>query len=694
MKKKLLSIALLLAMPSVVGGGSNIRRVLNCRSSWRGGLPLIMKLRWDDMMMKRLIAVLLVWVQVALPGVGWGATYTVCPSGCNYTTLTGAMAVDLNGGDIVEVRAATPGGSITLSETVILGSNDAGVDATSRLYFQCRAGDTCIIDGVGYNAAVRYAIDGNGWITWQRFILRNGTSGSFYASGSVPGIRLVDMVMDGGPGRGFYTTGTSETYASLEMQNVSVSGYTLDSVYMGGTGTTYQAPLINNLTISDGAAKGFVGLAFVSPVIDGLTTVNTGSYGVYLSGMSGTPDIQHVETSGTLADPGFYLLNSALTDGYLAYIDTPDNGGTGLWSNNSSGFAVHYLSSERNTGSGVRIDAGSYNIDLYYPIVDGNTADGFQTDTTHDVSYFFAKSKNNGSATDANSGDGYTGHATDYNILLAYCYAESNLNTAFAYTGTTSGWIYNSTGRFNGSLALPDRGGLWLNNSAVNPTTSTSWTVKNTIVADSYGPELWLATSQAALLGTTLILDNNLYWDSSDPTGAEFATLNGGVAFTAFSSHAAAEPNSQYADPKFASLIDPNLLANSPAINAGALIAGIHDQATPATDIAGTSVLTIPDIGAYELPGGLYFSATGAAGGNGTRALPYNAWDDYVYAGYNLRAGAEVYFYGNLGNLDISGLTDDPNEIMVRPWDKGPHMTPSLFFLSVPPSWADVTVTR
>jgi len=621
------------------------------------------------MKMKRfLIAVLLIWVQVAMPVCGWAATYTVCPSGCNATTLTGMMVNDLNGGDIVEVRASTPGGSITLAETVIVGSNDAGVDATSRLYFQCRAGDTCIIDGDGYNSAVRYAIDGNGWITWQRFILRNGTSGSFYASGSVPGIRLVDMVMDGGPSRGFYTTGTSETYTALELQNVIVSGYTLDSVYMGGTGTTYQAPLINNLTISDGAAKGFVGLAFVSPVIDGLTTVNTGSYGVYLSGMSGTPDIQHVETSGTLAGPGFYLASSALTDGYLAYIDTHNNAGTGFWSNNASGFSAHHLSTANNVGSGARIDTGSYDIDLYYPIADGNTSDGFSTDTTHDISYFFATSQNNGSASDAGSGDGFTGHATDYNILLAYCYAEHNLNTGFAYTGTSSGWIYNSTGRWNGSAELPDRGGLWLNNSAVNPTTGTSWTVKNTIIADSYGPELWLATTQAALLGTTLILDNNLYWDSSDPTGAAMASVNGGVSNISWAAHAAAEPNSQYADPRFADTTSSTLLSASPAINAGALVTGIHDQATPATDINGISILTIPDIGAYEHPGGLYFNASSADGGNGTRALPYNAWADYVYTGYNLRAGAEIYLQGAMtGTLDLSGLTDT-GAILVKPW--------------------------
>jgi hypothetical protein len=63
------------------------------------------------------------------------------------------------------------------------------------------------------------------------------------------------------------------------------------------------------------------------------------------------------------------------------------------------------------------------------------------------------------------------------------------------------------------------------------------------------------------------------------------------------------------ADPQFR---DPSngiftLLPTSPAINAGAGIPGIHNQATPATDLAGNPILTVPDIGAYEYPGGLYF---------------------------------------------------------------------------------------
>jgi hypothetical protein len=148
-------------------------------------------------------------------------------------------------------------------------------------------------------------------------------------------------------------------------------------------------------------------------------------------------------------------------------------------------------------------------------------------------------------------------------------------------------------------------------------------------------------------------------------------------------------------DPLFVSSTDLHLQPSSPAINAGAIITGIHDQATPAIDGNGTTILTIPDIGMDEYDDQrLYFNASAADGGNGTRQYPYNAWTDYVWDGYNLREGAEIKFSGNLGNLDISGLTDDTSTIKIRPWQRSPMMPPSMIMFNHPAGWYDVTVTR
>jgi len=77
----------------------------------------------------------------------YAGTYTVCSSGCDETTIQAVFTNnDLAPGDIVEVRADTPGGSKSYNETVTPGSDDIG-DSGSQLVLQARSGDTITIDG-------------------------------------------------------------------------------------------------------------------------------------------------------------------------------------------------------------------------------------------------------------------------------------------------------------------------------------------------------------------------------------------------------------------------------------------------------------------------------------------------------------------------------------------------------------------
>jgi len=105
---------------------------------------------------------------------------------------------------------------------------------------------------------------------------------------------------------------------------------------------------------------------------------------------------------------------------------------------------------------------------------------------------------------------------------------------------------------------------------------------------------------------------------------------------------------------------------------AASAVAGIHDQATPALDIHGKSVYTLPDVGAVQISGPLYFHGSAPAGGNGTMSRPFNALTDYALTG--LRAGAELMFAGALGVLDLSGCADTGSK-SVTPW---PNKTGSL----------------
>jgi len=88
-------------------------------------------------------------------------------------------------------------------------------------------------------------------------------------------------------------------------------------------------------------------------------------------------------------------------------------------------------------------------------------------------------------------------------------------------------------------------------------------------------------------------------------------------------------------------------LSTSPANGAGTIIDGIHNQATPATDILGRDVLFTPNIGAYD----------------GRTSLTITE-DDYAPADYAVRAGATLILKGG-GHVDLSGLADtDADDII------------------------------
>ena len=72
----------------------------------------------------------------------WGATYTVCSSGCDDTVIQDIFDDnDLAPGDIVEVQADTVGGTKTYTESIVFGADDDG-DGTGYVYLKARSGDT------------------------------------------------------------------------------------------------------------------------------------------------------------------------------------------------------------------------------------------------------------------------------------------------------------------------------------------------------------------------------------------------------------------------------------------------------------------------------------------------------------------------------------------------------------------------
>lgn len=141
--------------------------------------------------MRHLFAALLLMV---LTATAFGqTTISVCPSGCDQTTITAAL-VPAVAGDTIELRAATAGGTITHAETVT-----SSADATITI--QGRAGDT-IYWTPAANAAYALTISNtanDGWtISNINFDNKAGTADSrgIFVNSTIDNTAISDCAFD------------------------------------------------------------------------------------------------------------------------------------------------------------------------------------------------------------------------------------------------------------------------------------------------------------------------------------------------------------------------------------------------------------------------------------------------------------------------------------------------------------------
>ena len=154
---------------------------------------------------------------------------------------------------------------------------------------------------------------------------------------------------------------------------------------------------------------------------------------------------------------------------------------------------------------------------------------------------------------------------------------------------------------------------------------NTNITLKNNIIKNSAGGLAVKVTASGPYLTQDY---NNFYSSAADAFYDKTEAIN----FTEWKTASSQDANSVFSDP----LLTPTytIPGNSPAIGSGVLITGLHDQATPTTDYAGTAVTWGPSIGAYQPTNwnAIYFDKNAADGGNGTTTYPYNSMDDYPVA--------------------------------------------------------------
>jgi len=103
----------------------------------------------------------------------WSNIYTVCSSGCTKTTIQGVIDnYTLKGDDILQVQADMPGGIVTYTESIRLGSDDHG-RLGHPLIIKARSGDTVILDGQNKMDHAFKLDTKNSHITIDGFNIRN-----------------------------------------------------------------------------------------------------------------------------------------------------------------------------------------------------------------------------------------------------------------------------------------------------------------------------------------------------------------------------------------------------------------------------------------------------------------------------------------------------------------------------------------
>jgi len=643
------------------------------------------------MIMKRLIAVILVAMQVALPGVGWGATYYVAPYGSNtapYDTWEKAARTFKTAN-----TAATTGDNIILSagQHVITGF----VGVKSVFVYNHDQSDDYLISSFVFDPSdtlSRLAIGGTSpSFTGLSFLSQPHNYGALEITGNTGPESTVVIdhcyFAENGAGRTTKYGGAVASLASTNRINLNIS----DSVFyrnqspIGGGAvaalnnvflTSVRNQYLDNFTSSGSAAANgggvylssssalntalFTGDTFdgnksghnggalfaadVDTVLTDVTVINNESNWEELSldGSAALSFNKWQNTSSTM----YVTIEDSFVDGNFSHADfdsglVGDGGGFMAFGLNPTNKILIAISDTTFSGNFANQGAGAY-VSRYadatfdrvkflsntsYMSGGGSMRGGANADCEGDTSiyrYCLFSGNKTGYNKDGSAGyyDGISGG------LGVRVYSRVDLiNSSFLNNWSRAGTDGDAIGN-----------GVQSGGTTFMTTDLMRSTLQNVLVWNDTG------------IGSDVLIysGDNGWTEISESAYPDGQTLGSGIVPTGIVNLTTTPTDSQHAP-----------VVVSPVINAGAIIDGIHDQATPATDINGTNVLTIPDIGAYEYPGGLYFNAASADGGNGTRQYPYNAWTDYVWTGYNLRTGAEIYLQGDMtGTLDLSGLTD------------------------------------
>lgn len=628
--------------------------------------------------MKKLIVQII--LLLILGSNAFGATYNIGP-GQTYETFTALVATEnLAAGDIVDGGgntfaetwtvdgSGTSGNPIILRNAIIDGEDTraSGIVIANYDYIDIINVDIsgCTGDAISTlsGAALTNVTDCEITITAGRAINIGGPgtiSGcTISMSGATATAGIYTLLGAGGGALNIDDTVFNSTVSNSNQPSIFVRGYGThvisDCTFNQGTSSS---AVVNYGTTETGTIE-VTGCEFTQSVAatrvvsfydSGNVTLDFNNNDVNVSaGVVQTGDIINVRNRGkTVIDSNNVVLSTASTGSIVNLISTGTSSGVSeITNNNFTSFSTTGYIIEVGTET---TTAGDNDFDG--TVITGNTITG-NGGINHAVFVGFsinAVVTNNilvscgyGVVLKSSTGT-YTSGGVGYNVFNS-CVLGVRLK------GIKNVPIYNNT--FYDTVAANYF--IYLSENGVGED-STGTVIKNNIF---YGPSYFLFSETASAVG----LDsdyNNVYHTGATPfAGISVTDYTVWADWTTYGQDA----NSIITDPSFASPGSTfTLNPDSPCINAGTFITGIHDQATAATDLAGTSILTVPDIGAYESSGNIVTFVTGAAaGGNGTPTYPYNASTGYDFSDtYSLRTGATLDLRNVTGgtmDFDLSGI--------------------------------------
>ena len=571
------------------------------------------------------------------------ATYYVRADGAS--SKAGAIGPTTDASKCMSMATLVTNNDTFLPDDIIVLSSRGG-DFTSQLAMRSNgtAGHEIIIRGEpNYEPSVVYA--GTAFELYTTYVkVENIHCYNTNSNSSDRAIYIrtgVGVKITGGTASAYYygIVCGAESANGIDIDGVSIVRAYVDAVYIYGAGT--QNVIIKNLYNLPANVK-FKNTTNID--ISDIELLDISGQGVYILDSLGAINISNVDVIGSSGEA--ILLKGCSGTQTVSNVKGRDNEGGVCLDGVTGETVISNCVMSGGTGSGFKIVGASDSITMTDCVASGMAGDGFVVSDSvadvHDVTFLRCMSAGCGNKNTTTGGDGFTAHAGSYNLDVIQCLSINNTCSGFAMVHNTSGSIINCTAVGNASDYTGEgglnqvRGGLYLGLHGANPTTSGSWVVRNTIFSDNYPYEL-----NVSKVGSSIIdLDYNCY---NERTAGVLATLDSGATTLDWDGYASNESNSIHADPLFANSgeDDYRLTTASLCVGAGAIVTGVHDQATPAGDYNGDPVVFTPNIGAYD--------------GRTVKALSGN----YSPTGYEVRTGAKLQVAANDITIDLTGLTNN-----------------------------------